>query len=266
LVRNTVGTRAEIAMVSARMDLTRLPERCREPSVLKERLEQLKLFYDGHILSLQQVYAHITDLTHRKGPPRSEYYAAGDAVRNLESSPPETLKPDELEKARERLTALRAELEDALAANVHSIEQLRAEVQQQGGSLAGRYIGGHVSERDFNLRAEAIYWQRRRQGAEFKTYRDKNSRKEKELISWIIRVNATLDAATRSRSDLLGLLDKQLCHCSAQLEELNKQSGGKDKEKRLHGAVKVTLAGMIGCWLAQWVFWVGFIRLHQPDQ
>ncbi|KAH8790445.1 hypothetical protein F5882DRAFT_517139 [Hyaloscypha sp. PMI_1271] len=38
----------------------------------------------------------------------------------------------------------------------------------------------------------------------------------------------------------------------------------KEMRKRLISVVVITVAGMFGCWLAQWLFWVGFVRLYTP--
>ncbi|KAM7212645.1 hypothetical protein V8F06_011973, partial [Rhypophila decipiens] len=33
----------------------------------------------------------------------------------------------------------------------------------------------------------------------------------------------------------------------------------------LRNAIRNTLIGMFACWVAQWLFWVGFVRLYTPD-
>ncbi|KAK4206777.1 hypothetical protein QBC37DRAFT_457539 [Rhypophila decipiens] len=36
-------------------------------------------------------------------------------------------------------------------------------------------------------------------------------------------------------------------------------------QSKLRRVVLITIFGMFGCWIAQWLFWVGFVRLYTPD-
>jgi hypothetical protein len=187
-------------------------------------------------------------------------------VQNLEKFPPDTIKLDMLERARVELASLRAELKAVIATDIHAIEQLREKAERQAVTLSARYIGEMVTPLNFHLRRDPADRKQWPLDSAVSTYPDRNNPKERPLVQWIARVNRHLEAATRSWDEVYGLSDRQLSHCSKLMDGLNEEGNKKDKDKPLRRAVQITLAGMIGCWVAQWVFWVGFVRLHQPDQ
>jgi hypothetical protein len=38
-----------------------------------------------------------------------------------------------------------------------------------------------------------------------------------------------------------------------------------ETRRKLRGVIRNTILGMAACWIAQWLFWIGFVRLYTPD-
>jgi hypothetical protein len=89
--------------------------------------------------------------------------------------------------------------------------------------------------------------------------------RKQDLKQNLVRYNRDLQAAS-TKLNHLNFITKQLSAVEKQWKQLARESGQELEQVSMDPAVDrlrtfawVTVIGMFGCWVAQWVWWVGFI-------
>jgi hypothetical protein len=88
---------------------------------------------------------------------------------------------------------------------------------------------------------------------------------DRQVIDSLRKLAALLDISALRWHDIHRLLQSVSREWNTRTQIMTAAERRTAEGRKLKGIVVKTLLGMLACWLAQWLFWVGFVRLYVPD-